>query len=381
MRFNNRFCALMDIPDLPSGAFEHIGDKKIKPQGGGNPISAITDPISKAIGTDGSGGGILGGLADIDPGKSIGKALADIDPGPAIGSGLAEVDKFVGREIPGGWATVGAAAAIAAAPYAASYLASSGAGAAGAGGSIGGISAGGAFVPTAGSAATFTVPGVAAAGTAAASAGIASEAGQAAFFEALATGATGAEAVSAGLAAESLVAPAVLMGPSYSELGITGLQQGLAGPTYAELGYTGLTEGLMGPTYGELGLTGLEIGTEASAGAPVFDFSQEVILSPDGNYIPANTLPTEITGLDAQISAAGKEALAKYGGPTTAQKAIRGLTAARGLLAQQPQPQPRQQLQVGGYATNPRGAVDYSGLLNLLSPRTAQRRNPNSLLG
>jgi hypothetical protein len=116
MRFNNRFCALMDIPDLPSGAFEHIGNKKIKPQGGGGGIvSAITDPISSAIGTDGGGGGILG-------------ALADIDPGPAIGSGLADVDKFVGREIPGGWKTVGAAAAILAAPYAAPYF---GAGAAG----------------------------------------------------------------------------------------------------------------------------------------------------------------------------------------------------------------------------------------------------------
>lgn len=69
-----------------------------------NPISAITDPISSAIGTDGGGGGILGGLADIDP-------------GPALGSGLAEVDKFVGREIPGGWTTVGLATAAVAAPY------------------------------------------------------------------------------------------------------------------------------------------------------------------------------------------------------------------------------------------------------------------------
>jgi len=362
MRFNNRFCALMDIPDLPAGSFEHIGDKKIKPQGGGNPLAPITDPISKALGTDGSGGGISGALADIDPGKSIGKALADIDPGPALGKGLAEVDKFVGREIPGGWATVGAAAAIAAAPYAASYLASSGA--AGAGGTAGGISVGGAFVPTAGSAATFTVPGVAAAGTAAASAGIASEAGQAAFFEALASGATGAEAVSAGLAAESLVAPAALMGPTYGELGVSGL-----------------TEGLMGPTYGELGVTGLEAGSVGSGGAPVFDFSQEVILSPEGNYIPANTLPSEIAGLDIQISEAGKEALAKYGGASTSQKAIRGLNLARGLLAQQPRPQPQQQLQIGGAVTNPRGAVDYSGLLNLLGPRTPQRSNPNSLLG
>jgi hypothetical protein len=324
----------------------------------------VTKPASKA-------------LASIDPGPALGKAAASIDPGPAIGKagvaidkaitqpvgrGLAELDKFVGREIPGGWATVGAAAAIAAAPYAASYLASSGA--AGAGGSIGGISAGGAFVPTAGSAATFTVPGVAAAGTTAASAGIASEAGQAAFFDALATGATSSEAISAGLAAESLVAPAALMGPTYGELGVTGL-----------------TEGLLGPTYAELGVTGLETGSLASGGAPVFDFSQEVILSPDGNYIPANTLPSEIAGLDAEISAAGKEALAKYGGPSTSQKAIRGLNVARGLLGGQQQPQSRQQLQIGRAATNPRGAVDYSGLLNLLSPQSNQRRNPYSLLG
>jgi hypothetical protein len=325
-----------------------------------NPVAAITDPISDVLGTSGDGGGILGAAEDL--GQSIGSGLASIDPGPALGKGLAEVDKFVGREIPGGWTTVGAAAALIAAPYAAPYL--TGAGAAGAGGTAGGIGVGGAFVPTAGSAASFTVPGVAAASTAAASAGIASEVGQTAFFEALATGATGAEAVSAGLAAESLVAPAALMGP-----------------TYGELGLTGLSEGLMGPTYGELGVTGLETGSLASSGAPVFDFSQEVILSPEGNYIPANTLPSEIAGLDAQISEAGKEALAKYGGPTTSQKAIRGLSAARSLLAQQPQPMPRQQMQIGGAVTNPSGAVDYSGLLNLLSPRSAQRRNPNSLLG
>jgi len=78
--------------------------------GGGGIISAITDPISSAIGTDGGGGGVLGGLAAIDPGPALGNAAAAIDPGPAIGAGLADVDKFVGREIPGGWTTVGAAA-------------------------------------------------------------------------------------------------------------------------------------------------------------------------------------------------------------------------------------------------------------------------------
>ena len=35
---------------------------KRTPFGGGNPISAITDPISSALGTDGGGGGLLGGL-------------------------------------------------------------------------------------------------------------------------------------------------------------------------------------------------------------------------------------------------------------------------------------------------------------------------------
>jgi hypothetical protein len=66
--------------------------------GGGGFISAITDPISSALGTDGGGGGILG-------------SLADIDPGPAIGQGLAELDKGVGSVVPGGWGTLAAIAA------------------------------------------------------------------------------------------------------------------------------------------------------------------------------------------------------------------------------------------------------------------------------
>ena len=45
MRFNNRSMALLGIPDLPLGAFEHIGDRKIKPQGGTSPdvVSAINN--------------------------------------------------------------------------------------------------------------------------------------------------------------------------------------------------------------------------------------------------------------------------------------------------------------------------------------------------
>lgn len=46
----------------------------------------------------------------------------------------------------------------------------------------------------------------------------------------------------------------------------TGVGAELAGPTYQELGYTGLEAGQMGPTYGELGYTGLN-NAEAIAAA------------------------------------------------------------------------------------------------------------------
>jgi hypothetical protein len=118
MRFNNRACALMEIPDLPQGAFEHIGDKKIKPQGGGGGggiVSSITDPISSVLGTDGGGGGILGAVEDV---------------GQAIGGGLADVDKFVNQNLPGGWVSPALIAGAIAAPYLAPALAAEGAGAA-----------------------------------------------------------------------------------------------------------------------------------------------------------------------------------------------------------------------------------------------------------
>ena len=51
MRFNNRACALMDIPDLPQGAFEHIGNGKIKPQGGGGGF--VGDFVENTLGSAG----------------------------------------------------------------------------------------------------------------------------------------------------------------------------------------------------------------------------------------------------------------------------------------------------------------------------------------
>ena len=284
MRFNNRFCALMDIPDLPSGAFEHIGDKKIKPQGGGNPISAITDPISKAIGTDGGGGGILGGLADIDP-------------GPAIGSGLAEVDKFVGREIPGGWTTVGAAAALGTGLYFAPEIMAA------FGGEVGAQQALSSFTPEMLAYANASADPIMA---------INAISGMTPAEFALATNAAGAGVGSA------------LMGPTYQELGITGVEGGLAGPTYAELGYTGLNN------------------AEAIAAA------------------------------DAAAKAASTSSISPS-------QAIQGLRMASGLLGGQQGTPAGATAQFRG-STMPQGAVDYSGILNLLQARMPQR-NPNSLLG
>jgi hypothetical protein len=46
MKFNDRNYALLGIPDLPINAFKHIGDRKIKPQGG---ISSIVDSVTGAV--------------------------------------------------------------------------------------------------------------------------------------------------------------------------------------------------------------------------------------------------------------------------------------------------------------------------------------------
>ena len=100
MRFNNRSCALLGIPDLPRGAFEHIGDKKIKPQGGGgswNPVEIVSDAGSSAadfvqdpIGT------VTDTLDKADNWtEAAGEQLAAIDPGPVIGDIGESIDKNV----------------------------------------------------------------------------------------------------------------------------------------------------------------------------------------------------------------------------------------------------------------------------------------------
>jgi hypothetical protein len=318
----------MEIPDLPAMAFQHIGDKKIKPQGGGNPIAAITDPISSALGTDGGGGGILGGLAAIDP-------------GPAIGSGLAEVDDFVNDEIPGGWITVGAAAAAAAAAGAAG-----GAGAAaGTAGAAGGTAAGTGLTGGVGGASGIlggtTASGLAGAGTAS---GIAAT--QAAAGLGVAGGsalASGLGATGAGLSGVGSLGAAMPAAGNVGGAG-AGFSAQLAPGTILGTGLPG--GGAIGSSY-MLGASGLP-----AVGA----FGQLVPASSvsfGGQAVPAESLSIK-DALD----------IARLG---------------RGLMGQPQQAQPMQQAQFRGN-TMPQGAVDYSGILNLLQARMPQL-NPNSLLG
>jgi hypothetical protein len=332
MRFNNRACALMDIPDLPQGAFEHIGDRKIKPQGGGNPISAITDPISKAIGTDGSGGGALGALAKIDPGPAIGKAGEAIDKAVTqpIGQGLAEVDKFVGREIPGGWTTVALASAALAAPYAAPYLAGEGAGA----GFVG---------LDAATAAELGLSGGSGLGTAGASGDVL--AGLAGLSEAAGAAGTAAAEVATAL--------------PYTEAFDA-----------VNLARQGLSEAQIAQTLN------MSAGVDSFIAADMASLASQG-LSPDQivQTLSYSYSPAELASLNIESKALG---LPKKG--LTAQQALQGARLASGLLSQRPQQPQLQQPQLQMPQVRPAGAVDYSGLLNLLSPRMAQR-NPNSLLG
>ena len=321
----------MDIPDLPAMAFQHIGDKKIKPQGGGNPISAITDPISSALGTDGGGGGVLG-------------ALADIDPGPAIGSGLAEVDDFVNDEIPGGWVTVGLAAATAGA--ASGLGAGAGAATGTTAGAAGGTAAGTGLTAGAGAsggllASGGTVGSLAGAGSAAGIAGTQAAAGLGLTAGSALTG-TGA-AIGGGTSTVGSLSPALPSAGSVGGAG-AGLSAELAPGTI--LG-TGLSGG------GEIGVSYM-LGTN---GLPATNALGQLIpatsVSIGGQAVPATSL-----GI--------KEALdvARLG---------------RSLLAENPATPAGVTQQFRG-STMPQGAIDYSGILNLLQARSPQR-NPYSLLG
>ncbi len=176
---------------------------------------------------------------------------------------------------------------------------------------------------------------------------------------AVAAGATTAEAAAAGAAAAEAAEAATLLDA-------------------AALAEGGTTAGM-----GAAANTGLPVGTEtllgtagASGGAPITDYSTEATLTPGGNVVPATTLPTEMAAIDAEIAAAAKELPTRI----SPMQALQGLRGASGLLGGGQQQQPQiPQMQMSGRTQMPQGAVDYSGIYNLLALQRQQ--NPNSLLG
>jgi hypothetical protein len=271
--------------------------------------------------------------------------LADIDPGPAIGSGLAEVDDFVNDEIPGGWATVGAVAVAAGTGYVDPSLFAAEAGAAGAG-AAGGTAAGTGLTAGAGAsggllASGGTVGALGGAGTAAGIAGTQAAAGLGIAGGSALAG-TGA-AIGAGLSGVGGLSPAL---PAAGGVGGAGAMSAQLAPG------TILGTGLPG---------GGAIGSSYMLGAGGLPATNAL-----GQLIPASSV--------------------SFGGQATpalglgANDALNAARLGKNLLEQSATTPAQATAQLRG-TTVPRGGVDYSGLLNLLSPRMAQRSNPYSLLG
>ena len=282
---------------------------------GGNPVSVITDPISDVLGTSGGGGGILGAVEDV--GQAVGGAVEDV--GQAVGGGLADVDKFVNREIPGGWILPAAAAVAATTGYVDPSL-------------------------------------LAAEGAAAAEAAAALEAA------AIAEGATTA----------GMVAAANTGLPIGTSLLVGGEVVGQALP------YT----------------VAADAANLAASGFDAATIAQNLTATGVDSFVAADAASLAASGLSesaiAQNLAQGYTA-AELGGtgltstlPTVSKplispsQAIQGARLASGLLGGGQQ-QPSIPTMTGSRMQVPQGAVDYSGIYNLLALQRA--RNPNSLLG
>lgn len=322
MRFNNRFCALMDIPDLPHGAFEHIGDRKIKPQGGGGGgiVSAITDPISDVLGTSGGDGGILGAVEDA---------------GQAIGSGLADVDKFVGNEIPGGWGTVGGAAALGTGAFFAPEL-----------------------MALAGGEAAAGAGAAEAASTAAGADVFGGLAGTGGAFESLGAAEQAAAALSASQAAagvETAVTQALPYTEAYDAWNLA--QQGLGATDIASnLTLSAGVDPFIAADMAQMAANGLT--PEAIAQNLAYSYSTQELA------------PLGIKSLQATVPTALK---------ISPMQALMGAKMASGLLGAGKTPQ-QVQAQQFNPSRVPQGAVDYTPILSLLNIKQPQR-NKNSLLG
>ena len=278
---------------------------KRTPFGGGNPISSITDPISSALGTDGSGGGALG-------------AIASIDPGPAIGSGLASVDKAVNNNIPGGWITVGGLAAgglaIAYAPEVMAYAAQMG-------------------IEPAAASTELGVPGVNAATGEAVASGTGLTGGAGGSTGLLAGGTTGGLTIPSGAAIAVDPAIATGTGAGIGSAGAAGL--GTVGGLSASLPAAGAPAGTSIGMSGALA-PGTVMGTGAAGGGAIgssYAVGANGLPATDffGNYIPASSVniggvPDTIAGTTATTTNSDLLKLLNQG-------AASGLSSSLGKLA------------------------------------------------
>ena len=301
----------------------------------GNFISGGLNSVSDFLGTSGSGGGILGGLAKIDP-------------GPAIGSGLAEADKFVNREIPGGYVLPAALALAAATGYVDPSLFATQAAGGTTAGLAGGTATGTGLTAGAGGSTGLLASG----GTVGSLAGAWSAAGIAATQAAAGHGIAAGSALPAlGMATGGLPSTVGTLSPALPSAGSVG---GAGAGLSAELAPgTILGSGLQG---------GGSIGASYALGA---------------NNLPA-------TGLLGQPIPASSIGISNIPETVTAglnlspSDILKAAELGAQVLGGQPQ-QPATPV-AKPQSIIPRGQVDYSGILNLLQTRSPQR-NIYSLLG
>ena len=277
--------------------------------GGGGFFSGITDPISDVLGTSGGGGGILGAGEDLV--KGVGKALE-------------ESDKFVNREIPGGYLLPAAIAAAATTGYVDPTL-------------------------LAGDAAF----------TGATETGLATLAGEGAVADTI-----GATLLSEA-ATEAVIADALA----------TATAEAATAPLY--------TEAIDAANLAKQGLKAEQIAQNLTVSGIDSYLAEDMArlaangLSPDqiAQTLSYSYTPTELAGTGITSNALGAASRGISAG-----QALQGLRSLSGLLGGRQQPQQQMpQMQIGSRQQVPQGVVDYSGLYNLLALQRA--RNPNSLLG
>ena len=131
----------------------------------------------------------------------------------------------------------------------------------------GGLAGGGGFVPAAGSGASFAI-------------------------DPLATyGAVGAGEIGGATVAE-------LAGPTYGELGVTGLPEGAAGPTYGEMGYTGLNQSAaINAADAASAISSAAANTSIPIGDQLGDYPMPGEDGTASQWTPSNINPQDVTNL------------------------------------------------------------------------------------